>query len=586
MKQWTARVALAVASVVNFFFPNGGGLVEVLWLALEFIGISNRPGGPRYTEKRTAAADCAVGSEKYPFLLWSATELAAAIREQRVTSARVTEACIDMIQRTHGLLNAVVADRFEEARREASAADQKVVKATAEGKLAALPPFLGVPLVSKGAFEHPGLLYTNFQVGRATVKGAKHCVVGQRAVNAGFIVLGVGNGSEACMWFESYNRVFGRTSSPYDSRRTSGGSSGGTAASVSALGAPLGLTADVGGSTRIPCYFCGLFGHKPTGGALPNTGTHCDAATRAVCTICQPGVCVRYARDLWPAIELLAGKPSAEEDPSNHSLYGDLKRLSKPLGKVTVYTLRPEWGRKNMSQVFAPLPGRSTVPGIGMLARWLLTRYGDELLEPQRKAEDALRRAGHHIQEISYGDIDADLWWEFWSSRMHENNKVAFHEQITENLPKLGPMELFRWMAGRSNHTFPALVLAAAEFALDLTPKRNASIVKLVEVEFRDKLKGIFNGGSAVVLMPTLPFVPPIHDKALVHGIFPRLVDVSFTMVWNVTEMASTHIPLGLGSDGIPRGVQIACDIDEVPIALAVQLEEAKVARWEPPKPA
>ena len=47
----------------------------------------------------------------------------------------------------------------------------------------------------------------------------------------------------------------------------------GTAALVAACGAPWGLASDVGGSIRIPAYYCGLFGHKPTGGTVPNTNT-------------------------------------------------------------------------------------------------------------------------------------------------------------------------------------------------------------------------------------------------------------------------------------------------------------------------
>lgn len=56
------------------------------------------------------------------------------------------------------------------------------------------------------------------------------------------IVLCVCNTSEACMWMESYNQVYGRTNNPYDLARTPGGSSGGVSALVSACASPLGLT--------------------------------------------------------------------------------------------------------------------------------------------------------------------------------------------------------------------------------------------------------------------------------------------------------------------------------------------------------
>lgn len=84
--------------------------------------------------------------------------------------------------------------------------------------------------------------------------------------DAGAILLAVTNVPEVCMWWESVNVVYGRTSNPYDSRRISGGSSGGEAALISAAGSVIGIGSDIAGSIRIPCYFNGVFGLKPTPG--------------------------------------------------------------------------------------------------------------------------------------------------------------------------------------------------------------------------------------------------------------------------------------------------------------------------------
>ena len=89
---------------------------------------------------------------------------------------------------------------------------------------------------------------------------------------AGLIPLCSTNVSELCMWLESSNAVYGRTDNAYDPHRGVGGSSGGEGALLSACGAPVGVGADVGGSIRIPAAFNGVFGHKPTGGLIPNTG--------------------------------------------------------------------------------------------------------------------------------------------------------------------------------------------------------------------------------------------------------------------------------------------------------------------------
>ena len=71
------------------------------------------------------------------------------------------------------------------------------------------------------------------------------------------------------MWIESDNRVYGRTSNAYDPHRTAGGSSGGEGAAVGSGGSPVGLGSDIGGSIRVPAFFNGVFGHKPSPGLVP-----------------------------------------------------------------------------------------------------------------------------------------------------------------------------------------------------------------------------------------------------------------------------------------------------------------------------
>ncbi len=113
------------------------------------------------------------------------------------------------------------------------------------------------------------------------------------------------------MWIESYNHVYGRTSNAYDPTRTAGGSSGGEGAAVGSGGSPFGLGSDVGGSIRLPAFFNGVFGLKPSPGVVPNTGqfpvTHGDAAR-----LLTMGPLARRAEDLMPLLRLIAG-PDGED---------------------------------------------------------------------------------------------------------------------------------------------------------------------------------------------------------------------------------------------------------------------------------
>ncbi len=82
--------------------------------------------------------------------------------------------------------------------------------------------------------------------------------------NAGAIHLAITNVSEVCMWWEASNTIYGRSRNPYDGRRITGGSSGGEGALIGAAGSVIGIGSDIGGSIRMPSFFNGIFGHKPT----------------------------------------------------------------------------------------------------------------------------------------------------------------------------------------------------------------------------------------------------------------------------------------------------------------------------------
>ncbi|KAG8231366.1 hypothetical protein J437_LFUL008915, partial [Ladona fulva] len=101
---------------------------------------------------------------------------------------------------------------------------------------------------------------------RRDIKGTEDAAVVAAIKRAGAIPLALTNVSELCMWWESHNTVHGRTYNPYDANRIVGGSSGGEGCLQAAAGSPMGLGSDIGGSIRMPCFFNGIFGHKPSRG--------------------------------------------------------------------------------------------------------------------------------------------------------------------------------------------------------------------------------------------------------------------------------------------------------------------------------
>jgi amidase len=77
---------------------------------------------------------------------------------------------------------------------------------------------------------------------------------------------------QTLMALETNSNLFGRTTNPYNTTLTCGGSTGGEGALLAMGGSPLGIGTDIGGSIRVPSAFCGVYGFKPTIGRLPHSG--------------------------------------------------------------------------------------------------------------------------------------------------------------------------------------------------------------------------------------------------------------------------------------------------------------------------
>src|ERR1700759_4619080 len=197
----------------------------------------------------------------------SACELAAAIRDRRVSARDVVEAHIQRHQLLAPRINALAAERFERAREEAAAADRQIAGAGADETL---PPLLGVPFTVKESIALQGMPQWARLVMRRDFRAVKTAPPVQRLIDAGAIPLGVTNTSELSLWIESTNRGYGCTNNPYDPGRTAGGTSGGEGAAVGSGASPFGVGSDIGGSIRRPALFCGGFCPKPPAGVVPN----------------------------------------------------------------------------------------------------------------------------------------------------------------------------------------------------------------------------------------------------------------------------------------------------------------------------
>jgi len=180
-----------------------------------------------------------------------------------ISPVELLESCIARIDAVNPTVNAIVANDYERARREAAAAE----KAVREG--ADLPPLHGLPVGIKDLNATEGLRTTWGSLLHADhVPDADEALVA-RLRRAGAIIVGKTNTPEFGAGTNTTNKVYGPTRNPFDLERTSGGSSGGSAAALATGMLPLCQGGDTGGSLRNPATWCGVVGFRSTPGLVP-----------------------------------------------------------------------------------------------------------------------------------------------------------------------------------------------------------------------------------------------------------------------------------------------------------------------------
>ncbi len=414
--------------------------------------------------------------------------------------------------------NAIVtwADDAEERAREAE-------RAVRDG--AALGPLHGVPFTVKDTIDTAGVRTT-----RGSLLFAEHvpdvdapAVARLRA--AGGILLGKTNTPELALWWETVNRVFGRTPNPHDATRTSGGSTGGEAAGLALGLTPLGLGSDVAGSIRAPAGHCGIVGLKPTHGLVPTTGHLPDA----LLPFQHLGPMARTVRDAALALAVLAGPDGID----HHAL------------PVPV----------DLSTALAP-PRRLRIA-------LLLDAFGPldhEVVATVRAAAAALAERGHAVHEVDgrwLGELDC--------------NELTLRLFGAELVPYLAPL-----VAGREADLSPQLRARLAPPPTTLAEHVEAS--RAVE-ELRRRVLALHRDHD-VILCPVVPLPAPAHDFASVEiggrELAPRTV-VRCTVPWNLTGSPALAVPFGRSSRGLPIGVQLVGPrgADALVLALGQEVEAA-----------
>jgi len=475
-----------------------------------------------------------------PILEFSGSALGRMIADGELSALEVLDAHIARLEAVNPTLNALVFERLDHARDEARRLD-------ASGPEAGARLFHGVPFSVAESLAVEGCPHTAGSVARGGLVADRDATAVARMRKAGGIAVGVSNTSELGFWVEASNRVYGRTSNPYDARRTSGGACGGDAALVASGCVPVAVVSDAHGGARIPAAFCGVYAHKPTGGMVPITGQYPVSIGKAkrYTTIASMA---RRAEDLYPMLQTMYGADGVD-------------RATLPIELRDPARVDFTWKRVVISD-----------------------ELGGWLPRPQAAVRKALRRAARIL--AGFG-AEVEEWQpaqfrsagEIWLSMIHESFGLqhAFSDVVGEGRGVSVAMELARMALGRSRHTIPTLGFVGLE---RVTKGGYVRIQRFCAEgrRLRQRLNTVLGDGG-LMLMPAYPTSAPKHRRT-----YREPMHMLYAAIHNVLEVPATTVPMSIGRDGLPVAIQVvaAHGRDDVCLAAAMALEAA-TGGWKPP---
>ncbi|MFE1954067.1 amidase [Streptomyces sp. NPDC059524] len=307
----------------------------------------------------------------------------------------------------------------------------------------------------------------------------------------------------------------GVTRNPYDTSRTAGGSSGGSAAAVAVGAGPLSLGTDGGGSVRIPASFCGIFGLKPTYGRVPLY------PASAFGTLSHVGPMTRDAADAALMMDVISGP-----DPRDWSGLGPVPGSFRD---------GLDEGVRGLRVAFSPSLG-------GQVA------VRADVAAAVRKAVTRLAGLGAYVEEVDPDFTDPveafHVLWFSGAARVVQQLSPAQRELLD-----------------------PGLKEVCAQGA------RYSALDYLAAVDARMALgrrMGVFHSTYDLLVTPTMPLTAFEAGVEVPRGSGLRRWTgwTPFTYPFNLTQQPAATVPVGLDSAGLPIGLQLVAARHADPLVL------------------
>ncbi len=254
----------------------------------------------------------------------SLKELAAALAGKKISSVELAALFLDRIDRLNPQINAFITVDRDRSLAMAREADARLATGSTG-------PLTGIPLAHKDIFCAEGWLTTCGSKMLSNFVSPYDATVIERFKAAGTVTLGKTNMDEFAMGSSNETSFYGPVKNPWDPAAVPGGSSGGSAAAVSARLTPAATGTDTGGSIRQPAALCGLTGLKPTYGVVSRWGMIAFASS-----LDQAGPMAKSAEDCALLLNAMAGFDARDSTSLERPAEDYTRDLEKPLAGLRI----------------------------------------------------------------------------------------------------------------------------------------------------------------------------------------------------------------------------------------------------------